>query len=61
MSLHVRRSTGGRLSFYKASIRYFAKPLTLLAFLRRFVPGAGPAPHHLLHDELADALVVPRR
>lgn len=60
VGLQVQDSAGGRLSFVNASIRYFAKPLTLFVLLFRFITGAGLPQHQLLHDKLADAQVVAR-
>lgn len=61
LGLQVQSSTGGRLSFLKASIRYFAKPLTAFVLLFRFITGTGLPRHRLLHDKLAEAQVVSRR
>ncbi|MBF9253941.1 RDD family protein [Pontibacter sp. 172403-2] len=58
--LKVQDSAGGRLSFINASIRYFAKPLTLFVLLFRFITRSGLPQYQLLHDKLADAQVVPR-
>jgi len=60
VGLQVQNSAGGRLSFLSASIRYFAKPLTLFVLLFRFITGSGLPQHQLLHDKLADAQVVAR-
>ena len=56
LGLRVEPKAGGRLSFSKASVRYFTKPLTLVVLVFRFVTGAG-LPPHLLHDKLADTQV----
>ncbi len=58
LNLQVENNNGGRLSFLKASIRYFTKPFTALVLLFRFITGTGLPRHRLLHDKLAAAQVV---
>lgn len=60
MHLRVTSVSGGRISFRAASIRYFAKPLTLIAMLLRFLTDTGHIPRSTFHDRLAKTKVVLR-
>lgn len=60
LHLRVTSATEGRISFKAASIRYFAKPLTLIVMLLRFLTGTSYSPRSTFHDKLAKAKVVLR-
>lgn len=47
-----------RLTFKTASIRYFAKPISVLVLLLRFVRGLPIARHRYFHNRVTDAFVV---
>ncbi|MBB6612223.1 RDD family protein [Pontibacter sp. Tf4] len=47
-----------RLSFKAASIRYFAKPVSVLILLLRFVRGLPVARHRYFHNRITNAYVV---
>lgn len=59
MRIKVKTTANTRLSFKHASIRYFAKPVSLAVLLFKFIAGL---PHDLripFHDKLANAHVTP--
>lgn len=58
LGLKVTDTSGVRLSFRQASIRYFAKPLALFAMLIRFLNGLPYISRTTFHDRLANAQVV---
>ncbi|GAA4444110.1 hypothetical protein GCM10023188_45640 [Pontibacter saemangeumensis] len=60
MHLRVTAATGGRISFRAASIRYFAKPLTLIMMVMRFLTDASYTPRSTFHDRVAKTKVVLR-
>ena len=60
MHLRVTSESGGRISFRAASIRYFAKPLTLAVQLLRFLTDTGHISRSTFHDKLAKTKVVLR-
>jgi len=60
LHLRVTSASGGRISFRAASIRYFAKPLTLLLMVLRYLSGTAQTTRRLFHDRLANAQVVLR-
>ena len=47
-----------RLTFKTASLRYFAKPISVLVMLFRFVRGLPIAQHRYFHNRITDAYVV---
>lgn len=59
LRIKVKSTDNTRLSFKNASIRYFAKPISVVVFLMRFIMGL---PHNVrspYHDRIAHAQVVP--
>ena len=60
MHLRVTTVSGGRINFKAASIRYFAKPLTLIVMLLRFLTDTAYTPRSTFHDRLAKTKVVLR-
>ncbi len=60
LGLHVTTASGERISFKKASIRYFAKPLTLFVLLFRFLKNTPSNPRVTFHDMLSGSRVVLR-
>lgn len=58
MRIKVKSPDNTRLSFKSASIRYFAKPVSVVVFFMRFILGL---PHNVrspYHDRITHALVV---
>lgn len=60
MHLQVTSAAGGRISFKAASVRYFAKPLTLIVMMMRFLTDTTYNPRSAFHDRLAKTKVVLR-
>ncbi|GAB3820474.1 RDD family protein [Pontibacter rugosus] len=60
LNLRVTATSGQRLSFKAASIRFFAKPATAFITMVRFLVGAPNDTRRTLHDRLANAQVVRR-
>jgi uncharacterized RDD family membrane protein YckC len=60
LGLKVTSSTGNRISFKNASIRYFAKPISVVLIILRFITGNLNTPSQTFHDKLAHSLVVSR-
>jgi uncharacterized RDD family membrane protein YckC len=58
MHIKVIKADNTRLSFKSASIRYFAKPVSAVVFLMRFIMGLSLDTHTPYHDKVAKALVV---
>ncbi|WP_299818932.1 RDD family protein [uncultured Pontibacter sp.] len=58
--LRVTSTTGKRISFKSASIRYLTKPLSVVMLLMRFILGVHPISRRTLHDRLARSVVVTR-
>ena len=59
MLIKVKSTNDTRLSFKSASIRYFAKPVSLLVFLFRFAMGLPMDARSPYHERIANAQVVP--
>ena len=60
LNLRVTSTTGKRISFKAATIRFFAKPATTLLTVVRFLVGASYDTRRTLHDRLAGSQVVAR-
>ena len=60
LHLRVTSATEVRISFKAASIRYLAKPLTLLVLLMRFLTDTSYSPRSTFHDRVAKTKVVSR-
>lgn len=58
VGIQVVDQHNARLTFKQASIRYFAKPLSLLVVLMRFMRGLPVAQHRYFHNRMAEAYVV---
>jgi uncharacterized RDD family membrane protein YckC len=58
VGIQVVDQHNARLTFRKASIRYFAKPLSLLVVLMRFMRGLPVAQHRYFHNRVTQAYVV---
>lgn len=59
MRIKVKSNANTRLSFKSASIRYFAKPVSAVVFIMRYIIGAPHDARIPYHDRVADAQVVP--
>lgn len=59
MQIKVTNHDNNRLSFKSASLRYFAKPVSLVVFLVRFITGQPLDALSPYHDKVANAQVVP--
>lgn len=60
LHLRVTTTTNERISFKAASIRFFAKPLTLFVLIRQFISTVPLIPRRTFHDRLAHTQVVLR-
>ncbi|MCJ8165360.1 RDD family protein [Pontibacter sp. E15-1] len=60
LGLRVTSATGQRIGFKAASVRYFAKPITLLTVLLRFLSNGTPNTGIPFHDALSKSRVVLR-
>lgn len=60
LHLRVTTQTNERISFKAASIRYFAKPLTLFVLLKQFIGSSPSSIRSTFHDRLAHTQVVLR-
>ncbi|MBC5773809.1 RDD family protein [Pontibacter sp. KCTC 32443] len=58
LDVKVVGKPNSRLTFKCATIRYFAKPLSLVIMLMRFVRGLPVANHRYFHNRVTDAYVV---
>ncbi|NDK54612.1 RDD family protein [Pontibacter fetidus] len=56
--IQVVDEQNGRLTFKKASVRYFAKPISVLVVLMRFMRGLPVAQHRYFHNRVTQAYVV---
>ena len=60
LGLRVISTTGKRISFKSATIRYFARPLSVVAVALRFILDIPNTSRRTLHDVLANSQVVTR-
>ncbi|MBC5993450.1 RDD family protein [Pontibacter cellulosilyticus] len=60
LGLRVTSTTGNRTSFKSATIRYFAKPISVVLVILRFIFGIFPISRRTFHDKLANTMVVTR-
>ncbi|WP_242927019.1 RDD family protein [Pontibacter vulgaris] len=60
LGLRVKNVNGTCLSFKKASVRYAAKPITMVIVIFRFITGNYHSDKNTLHDRLAESMVVKR-
>lgn len=60
LGLRVTATTGDRISFKNASIRYFAKPVSVVLIFFRFILGNYNSPKRTFHDKLAHSIVISR-
>ena len=58
LSIQVVDKYNSRISFKSASIRYFARPLSIVIMLMRFVRGLPVARHRYFHNRVTGAYVV---
>jgi uncharacterized RDD family membrane protein YckC len=58
LGLKVVDKHNGRLTLKNATIRYFAKPLSIMIMLMRFVRGLPVAKHRYFHNRVTDSHVV---
>ena len=58
LGIRVVNQFNGRLTFKAASIRYFARPLSVVVLLMRFMRGLPVAQHRYFHNKMAQAYVV---
>lgn len=58
MCIKVKRTDNTRLSFKSASIRYFAKPVSVAVFLMRFILSIPYDARSPYHDRIANAKVI---
>lgn len=60
LGLKVTTTKGVRISFRNATIRFFAKPVSLVIVMMQFIFGSSPVSRRTFHDKLADSMVVTR-
>ncbi|WP_439880002.1 RDD family protein [Pontibacter sp. MBLB2868] len=60
VGLKVTSDDGKRISFKNATIRYFAKPVSLVLILVRFAFGMHHISRKTFHDRLANSQVISR-
>ena len=60
LGLRVTSTTGNRITFKNATIRYFTKPVSVVLVILRFIFGAFPISRRTFHDKLAGSVVVTR-
>lgn len=60
LNLRATTASGKRIGFKAASIRYFAKPVTLIMALGQLLSKAPNDPRHTYHDKLAHTQVIVR-
>ena len=60
LDLKVTTSDGNSLSFKNATIRYFAKPLSVIEALLHVPLSQFSQPQQTLHDRLANSIVISR-
>ncbi|WP_162427505.1 RDD family protein [Pontibacter pudoricolor] len=58
LGLQVVDKHNNRLTFKNATIRYFARPLSIMIMLMRFVRGLPVAKHRYFHNRVTDSNVV---
>ncbi|GAB3193740.1 putative RDD family membrane protein YckC [Pontibacter aydingkolensis] len=58
LGLKVTTTTDNRISFKNATIRYFAKPISVVMVMMRFIVESKPVSRRTFHDKLADSVVV---
>lgn len=61
LGIQVVDKYNSRLTFKNASIRYFARPISLVVLLMRFVRGLPVARHRYFHNKVAQAFVIKSR
>ena len=60
LNLRATTASGKRIGFKAASIRYFAKPVTLIMALGQLLSKAPNDPRHTYHDKLSHTQVIVR-
>jgi len=58
LHIKVKSTHNTRLTFKRASIRYFSKPISVAVFLMRFILGLPSDVRRPFHDRITNALVV---
>ena len=58
LGIQVVDKHNGRITFKNATIRYFAKPLSVMIMLMRFVRGLPVAKHRYFHNRVTESHVI---